>query len=525
MPELTELWPILRSPTFTSTAGYPYLQEPAFVRLRDWVPLLFSDGATLLGDLDCALEQDASVQQAVRVVRQVVNTAAVTAPPDLWLLRQVLDTLRQRGTLQALATACVKPDRELAIDLSFLLSRGYLTRQGDSFRLAEHSHAQGLLELPELPALGDLVPVWRAHLRGEGPAPEHGPLLPQAREPGLWFATAHEIQLGFRLVPLVLAVHAEGLQEQPLTPQAEALLAQCGLSGGPLRQRVLRRGPGPFGIIQAYHPYMAQLSQILDGGRGSVHVERSANVAASQVANRKSFERMSAALDRFCQDTGHRYGVHIEHALGRGEATRQRWEAGPEGLVFVGADLEDASLDAARAQQAQGHLPADMRFVQADIGNPQQLLAPLADLDLEGAVMVVGNGFHEVRGAGDSLLIAAMKAYQEAGLILLFTEESALAVDDLLHTAFNTYHAGFKYVHERSGQGLRPATPVPPSALAMPLSASWTECAEQAGYRRVERYCVRSRTIYPYTPAGGHNPAISVNHFFVPERIARELAL
>ena len=109
--------------------------------------------------------------------------------------------------------------------------------------------------------------------------------------------------------------------------------------------------------------------------------------------------------------------------------------------------------------------------------------------------------------------------------MLLFTEESALSVDDLLHTAWNTYHAGFKYVHERSGQGLRPAIPAPPSALDGPLPASWTECATAAGYVRANAFCSRSRTIYPYTPASGHNPAISVNHFFVPAQVASALGL
>ncbi len=117
------------------------------------------------------------------------------------------------------------------------------------------------------------------------------------------------------------------------------------------------------------------------------------------------------------------------------------------------------------------------------------------------------------------------RQYEEAGILLLFTEESALSVDDLLHTAWNTYHAGFKYVHERSGQGLRPASPVPPSALDGPLPASWTECSTRAGYVRSSEFCSRSRTIYPYTPASGHNPAISVTHFFIPGRVARTLGL
>ena len=110
------------------------------------------------------------------------------------------------------------------------------------------------------------------------------------------------------------------------------------------------------------------------------------------------------------------------------------------------------------------------------------------------------------------------------GVVLLFTEESALAVDDLLETGWNTYHAGFKYVHEKSGQGLRPAYPGP-ATRSDNLRASWDECARRAGYVRVDEYCSRSRTIYPFTPVDGHNPSISVNHFFIPAPLAHRIGV
>ena len=58
-----------------------------------------------------------------------------------------------------------------------------------------------------------------------------------------------------------------------------------------------------------------------------------------------------------------------------------------------------------------------------------------------------------------------------------------------------------------------------------PLPASWLECATRAGYVYADQYCARSRTIYPTTPPSGHNPSISVTHFFVPGRIAARLGL
>ena len=159
---------------------------------------------------------------------------------------------------------------------------------------------------------------------------------------------------------------------------------------------------------------------------------------------------------------------------------------------------------------------ANLTLIQADIAHPEVLVHRLHDagLDPNGAVMMVGNGFHEARGADDAQMIEVFQGYAKAGILLLFTEESALALDDLLATAWNTYHAGFKYVHERSGQGLRPAQPTRSRHQDLPMS--WTECAEAAGYRRVDRWCSRSRTIYPHPTADGRNPSISENHFFVP---------
>jgi hypothetical protein len=197
-------------------------------------------------------------------------------------------------------------------------------------------------------------------------------------------------------------------------------------------------------------------------------------------------------------------------------------------MRYVGADLEDEAIDAAAADQRAGRLPAGMLLIrQADIGEPGRLVAALqeAEIDAQGAVMLVGNGFHEVRAQTDERMIDVFRGYHEAGIVLLFTEENALSIDDLRATAWNTYHAGFKYVHEKSGQGLRPAEPRPRARLGRPMRAAWSECARQAGYVRADAYSTRTRKIYPYTPPSGLNPSISVNHFFIPGPIAAQLGL
>jgi len=538
---IAELRPILAQPTGVSSAGYPYLSRIAWARLRDWVPHTFAEGADLLAAV-ASLEGDAPAD-ALRVVRQVVHTAAITAPPDLWLLRQVVGALASEGWLDRLETGIDELPEALEPDATLLLARGYLVRCGPGFRWSDDPTAQRVLHetgpLPVWP--GDLSRRWTEACQG---VRDHDALLldvlahlpervPHA--PPAWVATPEDLDIGFRLVGVVLGLRAaeridDALQgtlplPEPLRARVEALLHRAGWwdDDGPtsLGLRGLKRGAGPFGIIETYHPYLSALPRVWREGKGAVHVERAGNVAASQDANRKTFRQANDALDRFCADTGFDYQVFLEHAVGRGEATRQRHHRDGDRRTYVGADLEEAALDAARAEQAKGHLPDGMRFVQADIGEPQALVDALKaeGIDPRGAVMVVGNGFHEVRRQTDERMVEVFRGYAEAGFLMLFTEESALAVDDLLRTAFNTYHAGFRYVHERSGQGLRPASPTPEPGLGPKLRASWTECATRAGYRRAEDYCVRGRTIYPYTPANGHNPSLSVSHFFVPPGI------
>jgi len=552
-----ELRVILQQPTGQTSAGHPYLPAHAWLRFRDWVPHLLGEANAVL-DLVDALETELgeAVAPAARVLRQVVKTAQITAPPDLWLMRYVISALDQLGllaplragqVLSAADTDCL--EEELLIDLEFLLSRGVLIRQGAGWRAAETAAARSALALGALPERwpADLGDRWQQALDGQTSDLEllqeildsRPPAEP--RHPPAWMPTGPDIAAGWRLVPLVLGLRAAGrlgtLLERgsirtddlaPLPPtlvaSALALLSDCGTTdrSGALTTagaRMLARGPGPFGIIEAYHPYMRALPEVVERGRGAVHVSRGANVAASQDANRKTFERANNALDRYCADTGFRFDLFIEHAVGRGEAIRQRWQRSGDAVTYVGVDLEDEALRATDAQRTAGALPADLHLFRADIGRPQELLDALrqAKLDPSGAVMVVGNGFHEVRDQTDARMVEVLRGYAAAGILLLFTEESALTLDDLLHTAWNTYHAGFRYVHQRSGQGLRPATPQPPSRLGSALPASWAECAARAGYVRLEAYCFRSRTIYPHTPPSGINPSISVNHFFVPQ--------
>lgn len=584
-----ELAVILSVPTGRTSKGHPYLQEPAWVRFRDWVPHILADGPRTLAASDVVVAAAhalslpsslaASLEDAARVVKQVVLTTSITAPSDLWLLRYVLASFARTGVSQRLlAGEVVRAARcpplraeELQVDLRFLLSRGLLFCAGDGFRIAGHDAARASFAWqptldPRLPS--SIASAWARVFMASAPVSDEraallelldAPLPAPARAPGRFTPGPADIELGFRLLPIVLglrAASAAGLRatdvlqsgridgatlcgDGPLGAALGGTLAAAGVIDDVTQEltvvgrRVLERGIGPFGIVEAYHAYLHQLDDILVRGRGAVWVERGANVAASQDANRHTFELANDALDRFCADTGFRYDVFIEHALGRGEATRQRSlrarPAAAAPLHYVGADLEDAAIDAAIGERDAGRLPQSMVFVRnADIGKPEVLVDALraGGIAPDGAVMIVGNGFHEVREQTDERMTAVLAGYASAGIVLLFTEETGLSVEDLLSTAWNTYHAGFKYVHERSGQGLRPAEQRPSSSLdAAVVPASWAECAERAGYVRLDAYSPRGRTVYPYTPASGLNPSISVTHFCVPKALAARLGL
>ena len=51
------------------------------------------------------------------------------------------------------------------------------------------------------------------------------------------------------------------------------------------------------------------------------------------------------------------------------------------------------------------------------------------------------------------------------------------------------------------------------------------KCAELGGYRVLDEYGYRSRTIYPYKLPRHKNPAISVTYFCVPDELARKLGI
>ncbi|MDJ0839128.1 MAG: hypothetical protein QNK37_21610 [Acidobacteriota bacterium] len=567
-------WPLIRVATGgsnLSSAGFPYIVEESFRLFADHVPHLFADGTRILRwlgrfdsylkSVDLTEDEQLSIKRTRKVIHNMVYTANITAPPDLWLLRQVLgvhrelgliDILLEHGSLDVKALAAEKglDAHQLSIDLHFLHSRGLLRLGEGVFHVGENAAARGTLEAAT-PLDGDyrirmthMVRDWIASKGRKGDSELLGRFFSykvKGRRTGTWVPDWDQIELGYRLVPLVLGLRANLLSSKMKRGAAPTdhvtflqsnmlnLLDQAGLLRdgkiNRLGERVFQRGPGPFGIIAAYDGYLNGLNQLLHGHRDGPWVSRGENVAASQDANAKTFATANDALDRFCQVTGFTYDVFIEHAVGKGEATRQRCErSGREGIRYFGADLEDAAIDAALAEKERGELPANMEFIRnADIGHPDLVTSFLSErkVSADGAVMMVGNGFHEVRNQTNEQMVEVFKGYQKAGIFLIFTEETGLSDEDLLQTAWNTYHAGFRYVHEMSGQGLRPAR----TADSRHGRWSWARCASKAGYFVQEEYTNRTRTIYPYSKGRHGNPSISMTYFCVPDKFALKYGL
>ena len=585
-PYVEQLLDVLVGKTSLTRSGFPFISDATFLGFVRRVPHLFLDGLAVLrwaegvAPLVAEIEDEEtrlSVERALKVLRTMVQTAAVTAPTDLWLLRHVLSEHRRLGILDDLSAGrIVDPDvyprdrdpqaagldsRQLKIDLHFLHARGWVDYQAPCFMASPSSEVDAATARVEpLPGpwridwIERLQPVLAGRQTADGDIRAwlatggHGSVGRVPRPRIAWIPTLEEIELGYRLVPLVLSLRTlnmtDGLRRgvdlrehvPGLFEEAETLLRRAGLlepasgdGAGPtvteLGERVFQRGPGPFGIIYTYHPYLNRLDRLLRGAADTSWVRRAANVAASQDANAKTFRLANKALDTFCADTGWSFEVFVEHAVGKGEATRQRFaQDGDARIRYVGADLEDAAIDEAEREREKGLLPAGMRFIrQADIGRPGKVVDALRELGLptERAVMIVGNGFHEIREQTNEKMTEALRGYAAAGMVLIFTEETGLTDRDLRATAWNTYHAGFRWVHETSGQGLRPSWD---QELGRSLW-SWRKCAEQAGYRVLDRYTRGTRRIFPIPRPNRENPAISVTYFCVPEPLARKLGL
>ncbi len=557
-PQALELLQIITGPGRLDDEGYPLIPFEDFQSFVREIPHLFGDGLAFLDwkeqverflahQHDLPREGVESAQRVLKALETMTFTAAVTAPPDLWLAKQILSVHERLGTLRDLRAGIViqvesyaqdhgMNPLQLEHDLHFLSVRGYLIRTPEGYAQAAYPASLILDEVSELPEEFriDMTAMLNHWFQGEEinratlqswlklrKVPGSGVAVPG------WVADSYQIDLGYYLLPIVLGLRAAGLTKDlkkgsefkldRVTPEMRKVLDEAGLTRRgmvtELGARVFERGPGAYGIIGAYYPYLNKLEKLLKTTGERPWVERAANIFASKEANRKGFADAVAALKNYCDTAGFTCSVVIEHAMGLAVGIQEFVKVfGTDGLRFVGADYEEAAIIGARRVQVAGHLPIHMDMVQSNIGDPEGLIRYMVNdlqLDTKGAVMIAGNGFHEVRGPGgtmqtDAQMVEVFRKYREAGIRLIFIEQSGLSDEQILASAWNSYFAGFDWVHRTSGQ--RPRSP-----------QSWIECAERAGYVVLpEPYSHGTRRLFPCPLPGQDNPPISRTYFCVP---------
>lgn len=358
---------VLAGFTSENKEGFPILSEESFFTVLDEVPHLFVNGwlnwtviqnykKILPNMIGFSSKEKTSLQRALKVVENLIFTAAITAPSDLWILNRLLKIHKKMGLLEPFLrgdwvdidkiTEHYRLNQERYFyDLEFFCSRGLiewntkktqarLTPSPSTFRLySEIPVSQGLDSEDWINVLGRFLINGDNDLRRKIDSYFNFAVKPSHKRD--WVPDHFEVELGARVLLLVLALRSLNLTSK-LSKETLCLDALPHLSSGLIStltfsglvdtqlkvtatgERVFQRGPGPFGIIYAYLPYLNQHEKRLRGQSAGEWVERGKNVSASQDANNKSFKKIIHSLHQFQEDHQYKLNVFIEHAIGEG---------------------------------------------------------------------------------------------------------------------------------------------------------------------------------------------------------------
>lgn len=559
-PFAEPLFEIIAEGAAPSANGYPTISQNNFQRFREKVPHTYQAGLALLtwlAALEVLLSNQnglgadklQSMKNAILLFRRMVFTAAITSPPIHWGLRQIISAHHQLGTIAYLASGNELIISEYAEnrslqgffleqDMKLLYSRGFLVRTEQGYTLAQGPAGAVLSQVGKLsPNLErDITRDLVTYFQGQA-------LADQKRRINQWLEhrikadpipgkdSAGDIDLGYHGVSLLLALNK--VHPPRLDPSMTKIFEEMGLMKDGqvtlIGQRVFKNGPGPAGIIQAYHDYTHQWPQLLAKRGRRPKMDREDNIAASKDANRATFRATSRQIVKFSRDFDHQPMVLIEHAAGFAIGLQEYLEESPiRDIQLVAADYEMRALNyGVVAEIAADRLPKSTKWLQADIGNPRTLLDFLSSkkIPTEGAVMLVGGGFHEAKKRVgetdpefDQRLIRVFKEYAEAGMILAFDESSDFTDDELLAAGNETFHPIFRWAHEISGQNLR--APWPKAGLPR---MSWSEILEKSEYEWLPEYSVFGRTLLPVDLPSRQNPPHRITYFAVSRALLAKL--
>jgi len=258
------------------------------LRILNLIPLY---EAEMKDQSELSSDQRESIGRALKVLQTIVNTAGITAPCDLWLLRQIISSYTELGLNDVLSSRHWKEINAVAqeyklnleqfqIDLNFFHSRGLIHLNEGRLKCSDLPQAQDIMQsrtalLPD--TKGDWVGGTAAVLSGKSVSENDlkscqvfYSLDCSVSEKLGWVPSFYEIEVGYRLVPLVLALRSLDLTLKlqhkvqirklcpPITEEMLHLLRFAGMlefddQVSLLGERVFTRGPGPFGIIHAYH--------------------------------------------------------------------------------------------------------------------------------------------------------------------------------------------------------------------------------------------------------------------------------
>jgi hypothetical protein len=229
-PKYSFLIDIILGETNVSSSGFPYISEKNFRIFLQNIPHLFIEGQLLLEWLNeveklFGKNGNESVKRSIKVIRTIILTASVTSPSDLWLMKQIISTHKELGIIDWLLEGNVVDPEEYAEnnnlqlnqlehDLHFLYTRGYLIKADYGFVINNNPVVYHTLSnlLPVPSSLNiNIIPIIIDYLKnGQSSSEvEMNSFFNIHEIDGIssnWIASNLDIELGFRILPLVLGL-------------------------------------------------------------------------------------------------------------------------------------------------------------------------------------------------------------------------------------------------------------------------------------------------------------------------------
>lgn len=343
-----------------------------------------------------------------------------------------------------------------------------------------------------------------------------------------WQFKAYDIIVVWIVMSLIhsktLNLKCQFLQKPILQQAAEdssiqrKFLIQCNLldaagNQSDIGKYLSRRAPHVLGTIYSYRDY---LSVSLKASGKPAAISRQKNVLASQSGSKNVFKKAIENLRRYESDYNKKYNVIVEHAAGSCEAIHQHLLTNTDHLCqYLGFDIDPSALLLARARIESGELPDSLELYDGvDIRETDYMFRKIREICKREihCVIIVGNGFHEIREKDPRILIEIFSRFRKENVLLIFNEVSKFDSETILESLWNSWRSSFQYLHRISGQNLRPGKPTSRNLSEV----SWEEIIRQSGYNWLKNYSTFGRPIGPFATNKFSTDPGNVTYFCVP---------